>query len=68
MKQAKGAVMDKATTGLAGAWVASPLWWDWLYQASQVATMLAPILSVAWLGLKLVRFVSDWRGGRKSHE
>lgn len=68
MKGAVDKMLDRTTTGLAGAWVISPFWWDGLQAVSDAATLLAPILSVAWLALKVARGVADWRRGRAASE
>lgn len=56
----KGAMMDRATSGVAAAGVTMPAWLPELDRASVVAAQLVPILSAAWLALQIVRFLARW--------
>lgn len=65
----KGAgVFDKATDGVAVAGVTLPAWEGAMAGVSHWATIAIPILSVAWLMLRITRFVIDWRKGRANAE
>jgi hypothetical protein len=54
-------VVDKITTGVAGASLASPIWLPWLKTVSEVAALLLPILGLTWLLIQMV----GWFRGRK---
>lgn len=58
----RGALMDRATTGLAAGGVTMPAWLPDLAHASVIAAQLVPILSALWIGLQIVSFcVRRWR-------
>lgn len=48
-------LVNRATSGLAVAWLAFPGWIDALAQASHIAGLLVPILSALWLFVQIVR-------------
>ncbi|RVH83132.1 hypothetical protein CN074_25150 [Sinorhizobium medicae] len=41
--------MEHTTTAVAASAVATPVWLPWLFSASEVAAVIAPILGVVWL-------------------
>lgn len=52
----RGAILDRATTGVAVGGVTLPAWWPSLQQVSEIAGQLVPVLSALWLGLQIVSF------------
>lgn len=57
-------MVNRATSGLAALWLAFPGWNDALAQASQIAGLLVPILSVIWLAVQIVRVLMGKGGGK----
>ncbi len=56
--------MNRATDGVAAAGLSMPAWEGVMQGASHWATLAIPILSAAWLLVRIARFVADWRKGR----
>lgn len=45
--------MEHTTTAVAASAVTVPVWLPWLYSASEVAAIIAPILGVLWLFVQI---------------
>lgn len=54
--------IDKITTGVAAAGVASPVWLPSLSDVSQTASLLLPVLGCGWLLVQIA--LKIWRKGK----
>jgi hypothetical protein len=57
-------ISDRATTGIAMASIASPLWLPSIKQVSDAAALVMPILGVTWLVVQIVAKIVELRKGK----
>lgn len=60
--------MDNTTTAISLSAVSSPVWLPWLYSASEIAAIAAPILGVLWLLVQIWAKISEVRRSVRSHK
>lgn len=61
----KGAIMERATTGIAAVGVTFPAWEAELHHIGALASTMVPIVSVAWLLVQIGVFA--WRNFKGSN-
>lgn len=67
LSQSQREIMDHATTAVSVSAVSSPVWLPWLYTASEIAAILAPILGLLWLVVQIWAKVSEVKRKRALH-
>jgi len=53
--------VEYATDAVAAAAVTSPMWLEWLREASLIAGLMVPILGAVWLLVQIWHRVSTWQ-------